>query len=55
VKVVGDRDVQSLMLYEPGGYEYHSRREAAYTPAEQQQPEVRQTLRRLNDFNPVTP
>lgn len=55
VKVVGTTDVWSLMLYEPGGYEYHQRREAAYSPAEQQKPEVRSLLRRLNDFVPVRP
>jgi len=55
VKVVGNVPQRSLMLYEPGGYEYHSRREAGYTREQQNTPEVRSRLRLLNDFNPVTP
>jgi quercetin dioxygenase-like cupin family protein len=53
VKVVGTEDVQSLMLYTPGGYEYHSRREAQYTPEQRKQPDIQRRLRALNDFNPV--
>lgn len=54
VKVVGDKDVQSLMLYTPGGYEYHSRREAQYTAEQRKQPEILKMLREQNDFHPVT-
>jgi quercetin 2,3-dioxygenase len=55
VKVIGAKDVQSLMLYEPGGYEYHARRETLYSPEQLKQPEISGKLHKLNDFNPVTP
>lgn len=46
-------DSVMLMLYTPGGYEYHLRREASYTPEQLKDPAVKAKLRALNDFNPV--
>lgn len=53
VKVIGDEDVHMLFLYNPGGYEYVSRREFQYTPVERKLPAVQEMLRRESDFNPV--
>lgn len=55
VTVVGDKDVQSLMLYNPGGYEYYWRREQQYTPDERKEPEIQRMLRAKSDFHPVVP
>jgi len=46
-------DSVMVMIYTPGGYEYHLRREAAYTPEQLKDPVIKARLRALNDFNPV--
>ncbi len=42
-----------LFLYNPGGYEFVSRREFQYTPAERRQPAIQKMLRQESDFHPV--
>ena len=53
VKVVGDKDEHSLMLYTPGGYEYYSRRDAQFTPEQRKQPDTQRMLRAEQDSHPV--
>lgn len=53
VKVLGNKDVHTLMLYEPGGYEYNIERELEYTKEQREQPDVKKKLRALSDFNPL--
>lgn len=53
VRVMGDTNLHTLMIYEPGGYEEHILREKAYTEEQLKDPKILEELRRLNDFNPV--
>jgi mannose-6-phosphate isomerase-like protein (cupin superfamily) len=53
VRVVGNEVLHTLMIYEPGGYEDHLRRQESYTPEQLNDPEVIALLRELNDFHPV--
>lgn len=53
VKVVGDKEMHSLMLYEPGGYEEISAYEASFTPEQRKDPKLARQLNDLADFHPV--
>lgn len=55
VKVVGDKEMHSLMLYEPGGYEEISAYDASFTPEQRKDPKLVKQLNDLADFHPVTP
>ena len=41
------------LVYSAGDYEAHLEREASYTEEQRNDPEVKKTLRKLNDFNVV--
>lgn len=53
VRTVGDQDMRTLMIYEPGGYEEYELHEVGYTKEQLETPEVKARLRKLGDFNPV--
>jgi quercetin dioxygenase-like cupin family protein len=53
VKVLGDKDEHSLMLYTPGGYEYYWRHEAQFTPAQLKEPDTQRIMREEEDFHPA--
>jgi quercetin dioxygenase-like cupin family protein len=52
-KTLGTEPALFIMVYSAGDYEAHLRREASYTAAERNQPEIQKMLRELNDFHPV--
>ena len=54
VKVLDGKNAHMLMIYNPGGYEEHMAREEAYTLDQLKDPKIRDELRKLNDFNPVS-
>jgi len=53
VRVVGGKDMLTLMFYEPGGYEEQADYKMNFTPEELQDPEIKARIRKMNDFNPV--
>jgi quercetin dioxygenase-like cupin family protein len=54
VKVVGDKDMHSLMLYEPGGFEEYSAYDEKFTPEQRKDPQLMKQLNELADFHLVT-
>lgn len=50
VKVVGGKDMLTLMIYEPGGYEEQSDYKMNFTAEELQDPEVKDRIRKKGDF-----
>lgn len=50
-KTLGDKPAHFLLIYSPGDYENHLERQAAYTEAERNEPDTKEFLRKLNDFN----
>ena len=54
VRVLDGKDAHMLMIYLPGGYEEHMAREEAYTLEQLKDPKIREELRKLSDFNPVS-
>ncbi len=52
-KVVGDKPLKVVFLFNPGGYEYYWRRQAQFSPKQLEQPETRQLLRSEQDFRPA--
>lgn len=50
-RVVGDKDVHALMLYEPAGYEKNYFRREALSEEELQDPEIRRELMELADVH----
>jgi len=55
VRVVGDKDMHSIMIAEPGGYEEISSYDASFTPEQRKDPKLAAQLNALADFNPVNP
>ena len=53
VRVVGGKDMLTLMIYEPGGYEEQAEYKMNYTKEELQDPEIKARIRKLGDFHPV--
>ncbi|MBS0613282.1 MAG: cupin domain-containing protein, partial [Proteobacteria bacterium] len=53
VKTVGNEEMRTLMIYEPGGYEDYQLNEVGYTKEQLKTPEVKAKLRKLGDFNVV--
>jgi len=49
-KTLGDKPAHFLLIYSHGDYEAHLEREASYKE-DWSKPEVRELLRKLNDFN----
>lgn len=54
VKVLDGKNAHMLMIYNPGGYEEHMAREEAYTLEQLKDTKIRDQLRELNDFHPVS-
>lgn len=52
-KVLGDKDLKVVFLYNPAGYEYYWRREAQFTPEQREDPQTRQMLEAEQDFHPA--
>ena len=52
-RTIGDKPAKFLLYYFPGSYQQHRVREMEYTEEERNQPEIKNMLRELNDFNPV--
>lgn len=52
-RTVGEKPAHFILIYSHGDYEAHLEREASYTEAERNDPKIKKTLRRLNDFNPI--
>jgi len=53
VRVVGNQDLHTLMLYAPGGYEDQIEREKEYTEEQLKDPKIKAKVRKLDDFNPM--
>ncbi len=53
VKVVGGKEMHSLMIYEPGDYEGQVSYAAGFTAEQRKDPKLRQQLNELSDFHPV--
>lgn len=51
VRVVGDKQMKSLMIYEPGGYEGQADFKMNYTAEELKDPKVIARIRAAGDFN----
>lgn len=51
VRVVGDKQMKSLMIYEPGGYEDQADFKMNYTAEELKDPKVIARIRAAGDFN----
>lgn len=50
-KTLGDNPAHFVLIYSHGDYEAHLEREASYTEEERNDPETKEFLRKLNDFN----
>jgi quercetin dioxygenase-like cupin family protein len=53
VKVVGDKEMHSLMIYEPGTYEDAVRYAETFTAEQRKDPKVRKQLNERSDFHPI--
>ncbi|MCC7461016.1 MAG: cupin domain-containing protein [Gammaproteobacteria bacterium] len=53
VRVVGGKEMHSLMIYEPGDYEGQVKYAATFTAEQRKDPKLRQQLNELSDFHPV--
>lgn len=53
VRVPDGKNLHTLMIYTPGGYEEHIERERAYSDKQLKDAKILDQLRRLNDFHPV--
>ena len=53
VKVVGGKEMHSLMIYESGDYENQVKYAATFTPEQRKDPKLRAQLNELSDFHPV--
>jgi quercetin dioxygenase-like cupin family protein len=51
VKVIGGKEMHSIMISEPGGYEEISAYEASFTPEQRKDPALAKQLNALADFN----
>jgi quercetin dioxygenase-like cupin family protein len=51
VKVVGNADMRTLMLYQPGGFEEHMWFQESLTPEQLKDPKIQKQLAMLQDFN----
>jgi len=51
VRVLGGREMLSIMISEPGGYEEISAYEASFTPEQRKDPALARQLNALADFN----
>ncbi|HDQ73319.1 MAG TPA: cupin domain-containing protein [Chloroflexi bacterium] len=51
VRVLGDRDALNLLVYEPGGYEEQVDYKMNFTPEELEDPDVKDRIRKKNDFH----
>jgi quercetin dioxygenase-like cupin family protein len=52
-KALDGKALHTLLLYEPKGYDEHLQRQDSYSEQELKDPEVKELLRTLGDFNPV--
>jgi quercetin dioxygenase-like cupin family protein len=52
-RTLGDKPAQFLLFYLPGSYEAHIERQRKYTEEQRKDPEIKEMLWKLNDFNPV--
>ena len=50
-KTLGAKPAHFILIYSHGDYEAHLEREASYTEEQWSRPEVKELLRKLNDFN----
>ncbi|MFO1465552.1 MAG: cupin domain-containing protein [Steroidobacteraceae bacterium] len=55
VRVVGNKDMHSIMIAEPGGYEEISAYDASFTAEQRKDPKLAAQLNALADFNLVNP
>lgn len=55
IRVVGDQQMKSLMIYEPGGYEDQADFKMNYTAEELKDPKVIARIRAAGDFNLAEP
>jgi quercetin dioxygenase-like cupin family protein len=53
VRVVGGKEMHSLMIYESGDYENQTKYAATFTPEQRKDPKLRAQLNELSDFHPV--
>jgi len=53
VRVPDGKNLHTLMIYTPGGYEEHIERGRAYSDKQLKDAKILDQLRRLNDFHPV--
>jgi quercetin dioxygenase-like cupin family protein len=53
VKVVGGKEMHSLMIYESGDYENQVKYAATFTPEQRKDPKLRAQLNELSDFHLV--
>jgi len=53
VRVVGGKDMLTLMIYEPGGYEDQADYKMNFTAEELEDPEVKDRIRKRGDFHVV--
>ena len=52
-KVIGDENVRTLMIFQPGGHEIHLEDEQKYTAEQRATPEILELLRSRHDYNPT--
>lgn len=50
-KTLGTRPAHFILIYSHGDYEAHLERQASYTEEQRNDPEIKELLRKLNDFN----
>jgi quercetin dioxygenase-like cupin family protein len=50
-KQLGDKPAHFILVYSHGDYEAHLERQADYTEEQRNEPEIKELLRKLNDFN----
>ncbi|MCZ2127562.1 MAG: cupin domain-containing protein [Anaerolineales bacterium] len=53
VRVLGGKDSHNILIYEPGGYEDQVDFKMNYAAEELKDPEVRDRIRKMSDFNVV--
>jgi quercetin 2,3-dioxygenase len=53
VKVVGGKDLHTLMLYQPGGFEAQAEYEAKFTPEQLKDPKISAQLRPMGDIHVI--
>ena len=50
-RTLGTKPAHFILIYSAGDYEAHLMREAEYTEEQRNDPKIKETLRKLNDFN----